>query len=134
MGYFNGRDPARFQQMGVTKYRPNQDSKSDTLNRDGHNMDLDHTHARLMAALKGIVAGKSVGDTIAVQPYGTSTTIFTALNDAAKYLNEPFADDDLGLVDQATKKIGLTRASNQKNAVGLAILGALTPPKAIRNG
>lgn len=92
-------------------------------------MNLDHIHARLLAALKGIAEGKDVRDTVAVQPYGSSTKIFTALNDAAKHLDESFADDDLALVDQANERVGLKRAGNKKNDIALAILRAFVPPK-----
>ena len=92
-------------------------------------MDLDHTHARLMAALKGLIDGKAVDDTVAVPPYGTSTKIFTALNDAAKHLNEAFTDDDLALVDQAFKKLGRQRTGNKKKEIALTILNALVRPK-----
>lgn len=96
-------------------------------------MDLEHTHARLMAALKGIAAEKAIGDTVPVPPYGTSTTIFTALNDAAKHLAEAFVADDLDLVDEAFAKLGLARTSDRKNEVALAILTALVPSeKALR--
>lgn len=64
-----------------------------------------------------------------VPPFGTSTKIGTALDDAAKYLDEPFAEDDLALVDQAFKRLGFERASNKKNEVARAILNALVPPK-----
>jgi hypothetical protein len=82
-----------------------------------------------MAALKGIAAGKAIGDTVPVPPYGTSTKIFTALNDAAKHLDETFAADHLALVDQALMKLGLARTSNKKNEVVLAVLATLAPPK-----
>ena len=82
-----------------------------------------------MAALKGIAEGKHVSDTVSVQPYGTSTKIFTALSDAAKHLDEPFADDDLALVDQANERVGLKRIDNKKNDIALAILRAFVPPK-----
>jgi hypothetical protein len=64
-----------------------------------------------------------------VPPYGKSTKIFTALNDAAKQLDETFAADHLPLVDQALSKLGLARRSSKKNEVALAILTALVPPK-----
>jgi hypothetical protein len=91
-------------------------------------MDHDYTHARLMAALKGIAAGKVVCDTVPVPPYGTSTKIFAALNDAAKHLDETFAADHLALVDQALTKLGLARTNDKKNEIALAILTALVPP------
>ena len=66
-------------------------------------MDLEHTHARLMAALKGIAEGRGLSDTVTVPPLGTRTKIFNALNDAVKHLDEAFAADNLDLVDAALK-------------------------------
>src|SRR5580704_14032217 len=88
-------------------------------------MDPEHTHARLMAALTGIAAGKEIGDTVPVPPYGTSTKIFIALNDGAKHLDETFAADNLALVDQALMKLGLARTTDKMSEVALAILAAL---------
>ena len=90
-------------------------------------MDLEHTHARLIAAFKGIAEGKGLGDTVIVPPLGTTTKIFHALNDAVKHLDETFAADDLELVDQAFKKIDLTRTSDKKNDAARATLKALVP-------
>ena len=93
-------------------------------------MDLDYTHTRLIASLEGIAAGKGVEDTVLVPPYGKSTKIFTALNDAAKQLDETFAADHLPLVDQALFETWTSRArSSKKNEVALTILTALVPPK-----
>jgi hypothetical protein len=64
-----------------------------------------------------------------VPPYGTSTKVFTALNDAAKYLDETFAADDLALVDDVFKRLRLPRTSDKKNEAALAILNALVLPK-----
>jgi hypothetical protein len=88
-------------------------------------MDLDHTHARLIAALKGVAEGKTLSDSVPVAPYGTSTKICTALRDGAQYLNESFHDEHLGLVDAALNKLGLVLASTQKCDVANAILRAL---------
>jgi hypothetical protein len=93
-------------------------------------MDLEHTRARFMAALKGLAEGKTVGDTVAVPPYGTSTKIFTALDHAAKYLDEAFAADDLAMLDDAFKVLGLSRTGDKKNAAAIAILNALIPARA----
>jgi hypothetical protein len=92
-------------------------------------MDRTRTHARLMAALIGLAAGKHIGDTVTTQPLGTTTKIFTALSDAAKGLDETFDDDDLALVDRAFKRLGLQRNGNKKNEVALAVLNALVPPQ-----
>jgi hypothetical protein len=96
-------------------------------------MDLEHTHARLMAALKGIADGKGLSDTVTVPPLGTTTKIFNALNDAVKHLDEAFAADDLDLVDVALKRLNLTRTSDKKNEVARAILTALIPSPGARN-
>jgi hypothetical protein len=80
-----------------------------------------------MAALQGIAEGKGRGDSVAVQPHGQTTRIFEALNDAAKYLDEPFHEEDLELVDRAFAKLCRKRISNKKNEVALEILAILVP-------
>jgi hypothetical protein len=89
-------------------------------------MDLDHTHARLMAALQGIAEGKGRRDSVSVQ-FGQTTRIFEALNDAAKYLHEPFHEEDLELVDRAFAKLGRRRVSNKRSEVASEILAILVP-------
>jgi hypothetical protein len=88
-------------------------------------MDLVYTHARLMAALKGLAEGKKLADSVHVQPFGKSTKIIAALNDGAQHLNEAFLADHLEIVDEAFKKLGLARTSAQKNEVAAAILKVL---------
>jgi hypothetical protein len=88
-------------------------------------IDLDHTHKRLMAALRGIAEGKGLSDTVPVQPFGQSTKIVEALNHAVEHLKEPFHADDLGIVDQAMTKLGLARTSDQKDEIARMILKAL---------
>jgi hypothetical protein len=88
-------------------------------------MDLEYTNRRLMAALGGIAAGKAHEEFVAVPGYGESSKIFDALNNAAKYFNEPFHADDLDIVDRAFKKLGLVRTSDRTNDAANAILKAL---------
>jgi len=59
-----------------------------------------------MVALVAIAAGKKHTDP--VNTNGASVTIFTALNNAIKYLPEPFHAGDLDAVDKAFKTSGLT--------------------------
>jgi hypothetical protein len=87
-------------------------------------INLEHTHKRLMAALHGIADGKGLSDSVPVA-YGQTTKIFEALKDAGKHLSEPFHEDDLEIVDRAFKKLGLVRTSDQKNDVANALLKAL---------
>ena len=92
-------------------------------------MDLEHTHARLMAALKGIAEGRGLSDSVPVPPsYRQSTKILNALIDAAKHLKEPFHADDLDAVDRAFTQLGLVRTNDRKNDVANAILNALSKP------
>lgn len=89
-------------------------------------MDLEYAYRRLMTALAGIAAGKGLSDVVRVPGVGQSTKIFEALNDAVKYLDGPFHADHLDIVDQAFKKLGLVRQSDQISKVANAILKALT--------
>lgn len=92
---------------------------------DAFRIDLEHTHMRLMAALKGLSEGKGLDDFVVVPPYGQQTKIASALNDAARHLIEPFHADDMEIVDAAFNKIGLSRTSTKKNEVAAAIIRAL---------
>jgi hypothetical protein len=70
----------------------------------------------------GIARGEEF---VAVPGYGESSKIFDALNNAAKYFNEPFHANDLDIVDRAFKKLGLVRTSDRRNDAANAILKAL---------
>jgi hypothetical protein len=90
-------------------------------------MDLEHANKALMTALVGIAAGKDHTSTVAVQPFGKSSTIFGALNNAVLHLNETFHADDLDIVDQAFAKLGLKRSSDHKDEVARALLSNFVP-------
>jgi hypothetical protein len=90
-------------------------------------MDIkEQSHNDLMAALRGIAAGK--GHTQSVNAYGASVKIFDALNNAMKYLPEPFHADDMDAVDKAFKQLGLVRTSDRKDEAARTLLTHFIPP------
>ena len=90
-------------------------------------MDKEQAHNALMAALRGIAAGK--GHTEMISVYGASVKIFDGLNNAVKYLPEHFhADDDMDTVDKAFKQCGLVRTSDRKDEVARTLLTHFVPP------
>jgi hypothetical protein len=116
----------RIVEISIARAQKGDAFRSETSLRGETGMDSEYTHARLMAALKGLADGKTPSDAVQVPPYGQSTKIGNALNDAAKHLNEPFHADDLDTVDKTFKKLGLTRTSDRKNDVANAILKGFT--------
>jgi hypothetical protein len=93
-------------------------------------MDKEQAHNALMAALRGVAAGK--GHAEAVLTYGASVKIFDGLNNAVKYLPEPFHADDLDAVDKAFEQCGLVRASERKGEVARTLLAHFIPPANLR--
>jgi hypothetical protein len=92
-------------------------------------VDFDHAHNRLISSLRGIAKGRRLSDCVVVPPFGQTTIIINALNDAVKWLDEEFHEDDLALVDQALHQCGVVRRSNKKNEVAKAMLEALVARK-----
>src|SRR3954447_14376516 len=95
-------------------------------------MDLDYTHRRLMAAIKGIADGEHVENYVPVggPEIGKKTGIESALNDAITYLDENFHEDELPEVDRAYKALNLQRASIRKRDVAADLLKRLRSEKA----
>jgi hypothetical protein len=89
---------------------------------------MEHKRNALMAALNAVAAGKDHEKWVVVPPSGTSATVFEALNDALKYLHEPFHADHLDTVDLAFAKLGLKRTSDRKDKVARALLTHFIPP------
>jgi hypothetical protein len=92
-------------------------------------MNLDELHEHLIAALKGIVAGKKLDDIIEVRPIGERTRVGKALV-YAQGLDEPFHAEDIDLVDAAYQKLGLRRSSDNKRAVAQELITALNKRRA----
>ena len=88
-------------------------------------MDIEQAHNTLMAALRGIAAGK--GHAEAVSTYGASVRIFDALNNAMRYLPESFHADDMNTVDEAFKKLRLVRTSDRKDEIARTLLTHFVP-------
>jgi hypothetical protein len=91
-------------------------------------MDKEQAHNALMAALRGIAAGKGHTETVPMM-YGESIKIFHALKNAVRYLPEPFHADDLDTVDEAFKRCGVERTSDRKDEVAQALLAHFTARK-----
>jgi hypothetical protein len=79
-------------------------------------MNLDELNEHLIAALRGIVAGKKLDDTIETRPNGQRTRVGKALV-YAQQLNEPLHAEDIDLVDAAYDKLGLRRSSDDKRTI-----------------
>jgi hypothetical protein len=85
-------------------------------------INLEHTHNRLMRALRGIAEGKGLDDAVTVPPTGTQTIISHALVHA-KHLPEPFVDFDT--VDAAFARLGIKRTSDRKDECAAALMAEL---------
>jgi hypothetical protein len=94
-------------------------------------LDDDHTYARLVAAFKGLSEGKGLSDFVPVQPYGSSTKVFGALNDGMNLKGSLHADH-LEVVDAASQRRGLVRGSAQAGEIARQMLEALIPEKPAR--
>jgi hypothetical protein len=92
-----------------------------------HYVDLEHVNKALMAALNGIAAGKDHTQSVSVQPFGVTSKISDALDNAVRHLQEPFHAEDIDRVDQAFKRLGLVRSSDRKDEVARALLTHFVP-------
>ena len=88
-------------------------------------VNFEQVHTELMAAVRGVAAGKGCCDFVEVPELGTTTRIFDAVQRALQFLLEPFTPNDLEIVDRAFASLGKTRQSIRKNEVALEILESL---------
>ena len=87
-------------------------------------MNPDEAHNQLIAALRGLINGKTLHDLIEVPPIGTRTRIGKALVEA-QALDEPFHAEDVDLLNAAFRVIGSTPPARDKKAVAQDLIDRL---------
>lgn len=93
-------------------------------------VNLDHTHACLMAALHGLIAGKRLSDAVTVPTsFGTQAVVANALVAAQNYLHEDFTEEQLDTVDAAFAALDGKRPSKRKDECAAAIMALAVKPR-----